>query len=330
MLGRTAVTRKPASAADEVGVYLGLYRRMALIRQFEDIVNSLFLEGLVHGTTHLYSGQEAVAVGVTSALIPGDRVAGTYRGHGHALALGLDPQRLLDELLGRQTGICAGRAGSMNVVDLEHGLIGCFGIVGGSISAATGAGVALLGSGSVAVAYFGDGATNQGYFFECLNFARVMRLPVVYVCENNGYGEYTPFGAVTAGKIIDRPKAMEIPSQTIDGNDVWVVRSAAQEALEAARRGEGPSFIEALTYRFVGHSRSDPGKYRPAGELDRWRLKDPLTVGRRRLVDEHHVPESEVDAIVEGVRTELDRVRENALRAPFPAPDTTAREFKDG
>jgi TPP-dependent pyruvate/acetoin dehydrogenase alpha subunit len=331
--GRTAVTRGPASTvADDVGLSLGLYRRMVLIRQFEEIVNALFLEGQVHGTTHLYSGQEAVAVGVTSVLRPADRVAGTYRGHGHALALGLDPQRLLDELLGRSTGICAGRAGSMNVVDLDHGLIGCFGIVGGSIAAATGAGLALRGSGNVAVAYFGDGATNQGYFFECVNFAKVMNLPVVYVCENNGYGEYTPFTAVTAGRIIARPQAMDVPSQTIDGNDLWVVRAAAQQAVETARRGDGPSFIEALTYRFVGHSRSDPGKYRPDGELDRWRLRDPLVVGRQRLVDEHHVPASEIDTIVEDVRKELDRVRENALEAPFPDPKTSARatEFKDG
>jgi len=233
-------------------------------------------------------------------------------------------------LLGRETGICAGRAGSMNVVDLEHGLIGCFGIVGGSIAAATGAGLALRGTGNVAVAFFGDGATNQGYFFECLNFAKVMNLPVVYVCENNGYGEYTPFSAVTAGKIIARPQAMELPSQTLDGNDMWVVRAAAQQAVETARRGDGPSFIEALTYRFVGHSRSDPGKYRPEGELDRWRLKDPLAVGRRRLIEEHRVAESDVDAIVEEVRDTLERVREKALAAPFPKPDASAREFKDG
>jgi len=303
---------------------------MVLIRHFEDMVNGLFLKGQVHGTTHLYSGQEAVAVGVTSVLDPADRVAGTYRGHGHALALGLDPQRLLDELVGRESGICAGRAGSMNVVDLEHGLIGCFGIVGGSIAAATGAGLALRGTGNVAVGFFGDGASNQGYFFECLNFAKVMNLPVVYVCENNGYGEYTPFSAVTAGKIIARPQAMELPSQTLDGNDLWVVRAAAQQAVETARRGDGPSFIEALTYRFVGHSRSDPGKYRPEGELDRWRLKDPLAVGRRRLIEEHRVAESDVDAIVEDVRDALERVREKALAAPFPKPDASAREFKDG
>ena len=218
----------------------------------------------------------------------------------------------------------------MNVVDLEHGLIGCFGIVGGSIAAATGAGLAFRGSGQVAVAFFGDGATNQGYFFECLNFAKVMRLPVLYVCENNGYGEYTPFADVTAGKISGRPETMEIPAQTIDGNDLWAVRSAAQEAINRVRKGEGPAFIEALTYRFVGHSRSDPGKYRPEGELDRWRLKDPLVLGRRRLHEEYKVQDSELDKIVDEVRHQVEGVREQALKAPFPEPKGDASEFKDG
>lgn len=326
-----AVTRRPASDVfEEAAQFLDLYRRMVLIRNFEDTVNALFLQGLVHGTTHLCAGQEAAEVGVTSVLRDGDRVAGTYRGHGHALALGLDPQRLMDELLGRRTGICAGRAGSMNVVDLEHGLIGCFGIVGGSIAAATGAGLALRNRGQVAIAFFGDGATNQGYFFECLNFAKVNRLPVLYVCENNLYGEFTPMASVTAGQIIARPQVMEIPAETIDGNDLWVVRAAAQRGVERARAGDGPVFIEALTYRFVGHSRSDPGRYRPVGELDRWRARDPLVIARRRLAQEHGVPESTLEAIVEDVAYLMERVQANAIAAPFPEADASAAEFKDG
>ncbi len=173
---------------------------MRLIRGFEDLVQSLFLRGEIYGTTHLYSGQEAVAVGFASVLEERDRVAATYRGHGHALALGVDPQALLDEMLGRATGINGGRAGSMNVTSPKDRLIGCFGIVGGSIAAATGAALALKRTGGVAVAYFGDGAMNQGYFFECLNFCKVLSLPIVFVCENNGYGEYTPFEDVTAGR----------------------------------------------------------------------------------------------------------------------------------
>ena len=197
--GEAGMTQTEAVLQD-VDLYLDLYRRMRLIRGFEDLVQSLFLRGEIYGTTHLYSGQEAVAVGFASVLEDRDRVAATYRGHGHALALGVDPQALLDEMLGRATGINGGRAGSMNVNSPEDRLIGCFGIVGGSIAAATGAALALRRTGGVAVAYFGDGTVNQGYFPECLNFCKVLNLPLVLVCENNGYGEYTPFEAVTAGR----------------------------------------------------------------------------------------------------------------------------------
>jgi TPP-dependent pyruvate/acetoin dehydrogenase alpha subunit len=190
---------------------------------------------------------------------------------------------LMDELLGRATGVCGGRAGSMNVIDPEHGLLGCYGIVGGSIAAATGAALALRDTGNVAVAFFGDGAVNQAYFYECLNFAKVFSLPALYVCENNVYGEYTRSEDVTAGTAMSRVEAMELPAQFVDGNDLWAVRDAAGAALENVRAGKGPAFIEAFTYRFVGHSRSDPGKYRPEGELDSWRERDPLLVARTRL-----------------------------------------------
>ena len=204
----------------DAATILGLYRRMLLIRGFEDRVQSLFLRGEVYGTTHLYSGQEAVAVGFAGALEQGDRIACTYRGHGHLLAMGVEPEALLAELLGRATGINGGRAGSMNMVAPERGVIGCFGIVGGSIAAATGAALALRESGSVAVAYFGDGTANQAYFFECLNFAKVFSLPLLFVCENNGYGEYTPMQAVTAGEITDRATTMGIPATVVDGMDL--------------------------------------------------------------------------------------------------------------
>jgi TPP-dependent pyruvate/acetoin dehydrogenase alpha subunit len=283
----------------------------------------------VHGTTHLYSGQEAVAVGVASVLGAEDRVAGTYRGHGHALALGVEPQALLDEMLGRATGVCGGRAGSMNVIDLEHRLIGCFGIIGGSIGAATGAALSLQRTGGVAVAFFGDGTTNHGYFHECLNFAKVRSLPVVYVCENNLYGEFTPWEDVTAGAIRARPEALGIPSQTIDGNDVWTVQDAAAGAVEHARAGEGPAFIEALTYRFVGHSRSDPGKYRKPGELDAWRERDPLTLAAEALVERFGVEAAEVAAVEDSVARELEELVERGLAAPYPDPLQSVSEFKE-
>jgi TPP-dependent pyruvate/acetoin dehydrogenase alpha subunit len=314
------------AAATDQQTILALYRRMHLVRAFEDRVQSLFQKGFVHGTTHLCSGQEATEVGVTSLLRKGDRVGGTYRGHGHALGLGLEPQKLMDELLGRATGVCGGRAGSMNVIDVEHGLLGCYGIVGGSIAAATGAALALRDTGNVAVAFFGDGAINQAYFYECLNFAKVFSLPALYVCENNVYGEYTRSSDVTAGTPMGRAQTMEYDAQLVDGNDIWAVREAAGAALERVRAGEGPAFIESLTYRFVGHSRSDPGKYRPEGELDSWRERDPLVVARARLIDEG-VSAEELDQLEADVLAELDRVEEAALAAPFPDPAQQAREF---
>ena len=309
----------PAAPAGDVDTYAELYRRMLLIRGFEDRVQSLFLRGEVYGTTHLYSGQEAVAVGFASSLGPEDRVACTYRGHGHLLAMGTDPEGLLAELLGRETGVNGGRAGSMNVVDPEHGVLGCYGIVGGSIAAATGAGLSLRGTGAVAVAYFGDGTTNQAYFFECLNFAKVFELPVVFVCENNGYGEYTPFEAVTPGVIVPRAAALELPTTELDGMDVRAVRAAAQEIVGRVRDGGGPEFVEARTYRFVGHSRSEPGKYRPEGELERWQERDPLVVAEALLRDELGMAADALSGIPGDVEAELDRIEAAALAAPFPS-----------
>jgi TPP-dependent pyruvate/acetoin dehydrogenase alpha subunit len=296
-----------------------LYRRMRLIRGFEDLVQSLFLRDEVYGTTHLYSGQEAVAVGMSNVLESRDRLAATYRGHGHALALGVDPQALLDEMLGRATGINGGLAGSMNVTSPKDRLIGSFGIVGGSIAAATGAALALRRTGGVAVASFGDGAVNQGYFFECLNFCKVQALPVVLLCENNGYGEYTPFEQVTAGAIRARAEAMEVPVETIDGMELWTVRDAATRAVSHARSGAGPYFLEAITYRYVGHSRSDPGRYRPPGELDRWRERDPLILLRARL-EAGGVEVAELDNVETSVEQQLAQMEERGLAAPFPEP----------
>jgi TPP-dependent pyruvate/acetoin dehydrogenase alpha subunit len=307
---------------------LELYRGMRLIRRFEETIQLLFQRGEIHGTTHLYIGEEAVAVGVASVLGPEDRVAGTYRGHGHALALGVEPQALLDEMLGRTSGVCAGRAGSMNVIDLEHRLIGCFGIIGGSIAAATGAALALRRTGGVAVAFFGDGTTNHGYFHECLNFAKVNELPVVFVCENNLYGEFTPWEDVTAGQILARPRAYEIPAETIDGNDVWTVAQAASQAVERARTGGGPQFIEALTYRFVGHSRSDPGRYRKPGELDAWKERDPLRIAREALTGRLGAEEGDLEAIDAQIDEQVKRIVDLGLAAPYPEPGPAA-EFKE-
>jgi acetoin:2,6-dichlorophenolindophenol oxidoreductase subunit alpha len=300
--------------------YLERYGLMLLIRLFETEMQRLFLKGEVHGTTHLCAGQEAVPVGVCSALEPDDYLAGTYRGHGHALAKGTDPEALLAEMLGRATGVCGGRAGSMNVIDVERGLVGCFGIVGGSIGAATGAALAAKRQGRAAVAMFGDGATNQGYFHECLNFAKVMALPVVFACENNFYGEFTPMLKVTAGgDIAARAVPYGIPAVTIDGNDLWAVREAAVEAVHRARTGDGPTLLECQTYRHHGHSKADPAKYRPPEEVERWLGRDPLNVAKARLAD-LGVSEREISETEEATRARMDRAVENALAAPYPDP----------
>jgi TPP-dependent pyruvate/acetoin dehydrogenase alpha subunit len=301
---------------------------MLQIRRVEEAIQSLFLSGDVHGTTHLCSGQEAVPVGVSSALEAQDRVAGTYRGHGHALALGVGVQELLDEMLGRETGINGGRAGSMNVTSVRHRYLGSYGIVGGSIAAATGAALALRRENGVAVAYFGDGATNQGYFFECLNFAHVLSLPVVFVCENNLYMEYTLTSVVSGGDILSRARSLGVPAEAVDGMRVWSVRAAAAAAVEHARAGNGPTLIEALTYRFVGHSRSDPARYRPEGELDAWLERDPLKLCRARLVDEG-VAESEVAAVEKEAGAEIDEAKSRALSQPWPSMSDLPPEFAE-
>ena len=322
------MTVDAALSTESPAAYLDRYGAMLLIRLFETEMQRLFLAGEVHGTTHLSAGQEAVPVGVCSALEPGDYLAGTYRGHGHALAKGTDPDALLAEMLGRATGVCGGRAGSMNVIDVEHGLVGCFGIVGGSIAAATGAALAAKGQGRVAVAMFGDGATNQGYFHECLNFAKVFSLPAVFVCENNFYGEFTPMLKVTAGQdIAARAAVFGIPSAIVDGNDLWAVREGALEAVHRARSGGGPTMLECQTYRHHGHSKSDPAKYRPPEEVERWLERDPLPIARARLV-ELGVAEAEIAEVEEATRARMDRAVQEALAAPYPDPGSErATEF---
>jgi TPP-dependent pyruvate/acetoin dehydrogenase alpha subunit len=302
---------------------------MVLIREFEQAIHRLFLRGEVHGTTHLSAGQEAIPVGVCLALEPDDYVSGTYRGHGHALAKGTDPEALAAEMLGRSTGVCGGRAGSMNVVDLEHGLVGCFGIVGGSIAAATGAALSAKRQGKVSVAFFGDGAANQAYFHECLNFAQVLELPAIFVCENNLYGEFTPMREVTAGgEIAARAGAYGMPFAVIDGNDLWAVREAALEAVGRARQGGGPTLLECRTYRHFGHSKSDPAKYRPADEVELWLERDPLAIARERLLAEGH-SEKAVAAAERRARERIQAATEAARDGPFPDPaEERASEYR--
>jgi TPP-dependent pyruvate/acetoin dehydrogenase alpha subunit len=317
-----------ASEKGTPGAYLDGYARMVLIRRFETGIHRLFLRGEVHGTTHLYAGQEAVAVGVCMSLEPDDYAAGTYRGHGHALAKGTEPGPLVAEMLGRATGVCRGRAGSMNVIDIEHGLVGCYGIVGGSIAAALGAGMSAQRQGRVSVCFFGDGATNQAYFHECMNMAAVMALPVVFVCENNLYAEFTPLAQATAGAdIAGRAHGYDMPSAVVDGNDLWAVRGAAEDAVRRARDGGGPTLLECRTYRHYGHSKSDPAPYRTQQEVDEWLERDPLTIARARLL-EIGVAEEQIAATEAEIASELDQAIESALAAPYPVPiQDAATEF---
>ena len=320
---------EPSQQTEEAATYLDGYARMLLIRLFETSMHRLFLRGEIHGTTHLSAGQEAVAVGVCMALQPSDYVTGTYRGHGHALAKGTPPEPLAAEMLGRATGICAGRAGSMNVIDLNHGLVGCYGIVGGSIAAGLGAALSAKRQGRVAAAFFGDGAANQGYFHECLNMAQVLSLPAVFVCENNLYGEFTPMATVTAGgDIAARAQAYAMPSAVVDGNDLWAVHDAARVAVDRARQDGGPTLLECRTYRHYGHSKGDPATYRPKEEVEEWMARDPLKIVRARLLD-HGMTEEQIAATDEATTELLDRAIAGALAAPYPDPESeAATEFR--
>ena len=266
---------------------LSLYEQMAVIRLTEKAAHEAFLTGLVKGTTHLAAGHEAVAVGASAGLRRGDYVFATYRGHHHAIARGATPAECLAELMSKGTGLCKAKGGSMHLTKASAGMLGSYAIVGAHLPMAAGAAwsARLRGSGQVAVAFFGDGATNIGAFHEALNLSAVWALPVLFICENNLYMEYTPIGDVTA---VEHPAAGRapgygIPAEVIDGNDVVVVRDAVAAAAERARAGGGPTVIEALTYRHFGHSRTDPGAYRPAAEVEEWLRRDPLELARARL-----------------------------------------------
>jgi len=281
---------------------LRLYEQMCVIRGTEKAAHDAFLAGLVKGTTHLAAGHEAVAVGASAALRPDDYVFATYRGHHHAMARGATPAECLAELMSKATGVCKAKGGSMHLTKASAGMLGSYAIVGAHLPLAAGAAwsARLRGTSQVAVAFFGDGATNIGAFHEALNLASVWALPVLFICENNLYMEYTPIGSVTAAEhpAADRAAGYRLPAEVIDGNDVVVVAEAVARAADRARSGGGPTVLEALTYRHFGHSRTDPATYRPADEVQQWLNRDPLDVARYRLA-ELGVPEGEIAAAAE-------------------------------
>ena len=303
---------------------LSLYRQMLLIRMFEERVKYLFLEGIMPGTIHQYQGQEAIAVGVCSALSPDDVITSTHRPHGHAIAKGLSVESLMHELFGKTTGCCRGRGGSMHVGDLEKGMVPAIAIVGGGVPVATGIAFAFKKRREprVAACFMGDGAVNEGAFHEGVNMGAIWSLPVVYVIENNRYSASTPIAKmVRVEKLSDRAAAYGIPGVTIDGNDVLKVYETAQEALGRARSGEGPTLIEALTYRITGHSRRDPCNYQPEEERERAQANEPIKRFAERLLAQGIADQPALDEIREDLEAEIEQAVESAMAAPDPDPE---------
>jgi acetoin:2,6-dichlorophenolindophenol oxidoreductase subunit alpha len=299
------------------------YARMVEIRLLEERVLELFSAGLIPGTTHTCQGQEAVCVAIAAAIRPTDVVACTYRGHGIALALGVTRESVLGEILGRQIGCMGGLGGSMHLSDPTVGLLPTFAIVGAGIPIAAGAALTaqVLKSDTIAVSVFGDGAANIGAFHEGLNLASIWQLPVVFICENNQYGEYSPIGRTTpVDDIAVRAGSYNMPSEIVDGQDVDAVVAAVQRAVARARTGGGPTLVEAKTYRYVGHSRSDKATYRPPGELDAWLARDPITLFGAKLVDEGEVAPVDLDEIASTQLQLLDETVELVLASPRPTP----------
>ena len=324
------MAKKPRAAGklpnDDIGqaTRLALYRSQQVLRVTEQRAFDLFLQNLVKGTSHLSLGQEAIAAGFALAMQPGDLSFCTYRGHAHTLARGVPVEKVLGELMQRDNGLMRGKGGSMHLTSAEHGVMGSYAIIGAHLPIACGAAwrAQYRGDKDVSVCFFGDGTTNIGAFHEALNFAAIWKLPVVFVCENNLYMEYTPIGDVTAVEhpAADRASAYGLPRIIIDGNDADAVFRTAGAAFARARAGEGPSLIECMTYRHSGHSRADPAKYRPEGELERWKERDPIKIYRERLT-QFGIADATIARIDAEVLAEVDAATEACKAAPMPTEE---------
>jgi acetoin:2,6-dichlorophenolindophenol oxidoreductase subunit alpha len=322
---RQTVSEPVQTTTADQATRVEMYRMMVEARAFETRVHDLFLEGLVKGTSHLGVGQEAVAVGFAAPMRTEDLMYCSYRGHVHTLLRGAPMTALMAELLGRATGICGGKGGSMHLTDVAHGAMGSYAIVGAHLPIAAGAAWAAQehGTGQVVVCFFGDGTTNIGAFHEALNLAVVWNLPVVFVCENNLYMEYTPIRSVSAveNPAADRAAAYGLESIVADGNDPDEMYDVARRAIVKARGGGGPSLVEARTYRHGGHSRADPGKYRPDEEVEEWLARDPIPMFRDRLL-RAGIDSNALDGIDRAARELVDRATEEARAAPAPDPSS--------
>jgi pyruvate dehydrogenase E1 component alpha subunit len=315
---------KSAQPLPPAELALRLLRGMQLIRTFEEQVRNLYSGGAIPGLVHLCAGQEAVAVGVCSLLNTDDMIASNHRGHGHCLAKGADVGRMMAEVMGRRTGYGLGRGGTLHIFDAANGNLGTTGIVGGGIPLAAGAALAAKrnGRGQVAAAFFGDGALNQGLMFEVMNMAAIWKLPALFICENNGFGEFTAIEDVTAGTDpIARGKTFNIPSETVDGMDVLAVRTAAKYAIDRARAGSGPSFLICNTYRYGGHHVGDKQDYKDDAEAKVWRQKDPIERLGRRLLESKSTTVEAIAALQRDVDDEVRTAVESAKAAPFPTAD---------
>jgi acetoin:2,6-dichlorophenolindophenol oxidoreductase subunit alpha len=310
---------------------LEMYRRMTLIRLFEEQANELYRSAKMPGLTHLYIGEEAVAVGVCSALRRDDWITSTHRGHGHCLAKGAEPARMFAELLGKEAGYCRGKGGSMHIADHVNGNLGANAIVGGSAGIATGAALSAKrrGTDQVAVCFFGEGALGQGVVYEVMNMASLWSLPVIYVCENNLYNEYTHYLDVTAGEILARPRAFGIEAREVDGQDVRLVYAATAEFVARARAGEGPAFLLAHTYRYHGHHVGDVDRsyYRSKEEEQLWRdERDPLALLGSWLEEQKLASGGDLERVEQDARAEIEQGLAFALDAPFPEPSQVTED----
>jgi TPP-dependent pyruvate/acetoin dehydrogenase alpha subunit len=303
--------------------YLRMYRQMVRIRTFEDNANQLYLSAKMPGLTHMYSGEEAVAVGICEALTDSDRITSTHRGHGHCVAKGAEFKEMFCELLGKEEGYCRGKGGSMHIADQSHGNLGANAIVGGSMGIATGSALRakLQGSDDVTVCFFGDGATAQGLMYEVMNMAALWKLPVIYACENNGYSEYTRTEEIAAGSITARAEAFGIEAHQVDGQDVLAVNALTRRLVERARRGEGPFFMELMTYRYHGHHVGDINReyYRSKDEEKDWKEnRDPIIRFRAWLVAEGIAGEDEIEAMNAEIVKDAAEAVSYAEAAPYP------------
>ena len=315
---KTSMSRRQEIQIDKIAQY----ERMLEIREFEDQIIPIFAAGLARGSTHLCQGQEALAVGLASVLRDTDVVAATYRGHGIALALGLTPESVLGEIMGKANGCCGGVGGTMHLCDMSVGFLPTSAIVGAGIPIATGAALAFQTHGidSVGVAVFGDGATNIGAFHEGLNLASIWKLPVIFICDNNVYGEYSRIHTTTPIEDLHmRAESYNMPHFAVDGMDISAVQAGISEAVERARTGGGPTLIEAKTYRFSGHSRTDQALYRPAGELEKWLERDPIKVTEDALVEQGILNPQSIQAMKASMKVEIANVIATCTEAPEPS-----------